>query len=87
MQTISLNDLLKRFNAPATVDYISMDTEGSELDILGEFDFEARDVRLFTIECANSLQEKRIDQLMLAHGYERRFPEFSRGDVWYRKRQ
>ena len=37
--TLSLNDLLDKCQAPLVVDYISIDTEGNEFDILKTFDF------------------------------------------------
>lgn len=37
--TISLLDLLKKYNAPRVIDYISIDTEGSEYQIPKYFDF------------------------------------------------
>ena len=32
VKTISLEDLLDKYNAPATIDYLSIDTEGSEYE-------------------------------------------------------
>lgn len=48
--TVSLNDLLEQHNAPNKIDYISIDTEGSEFEIISNFDFNKYDVEVFTIE-------------------------------------
>jgi FkbM family methyltransferase len=84
--TISLNDLLQAHDAPRVIDYMSIDTEGSEFEILETFDFGRHDVTLFSIEHNNTVNEMKIDQLMLANGYVRRFPEFSQWDAWYVRR-
>ena len=83
VKTVSLNDLLDRHNAPDRVDYISIDTEGAELDILSTFDFTRRRVNLFTIEHNFVPERAGVQALMTANGYVRRFPEFSRFDDWY----
>mgnify|MGYP003138292515 CR=1 FL=1 len=49
VQTISLNDLLEKYNAPFLT-YLSLDTEGSELRILKEFDFARWSPRLISVE-------------------------------------
>ena len=50
VQTISLTDLLKKHNAPKYIDYFSLDTEGSELEILKAFDFEQYQFGCITVE-------------------------------------
>lgn len=87
VETIALNDLLEQHEAPATIDYMSIDTEGSELAILEAFDFARWQVRLFSIEHSNSPQEPKIDVLMAAKGYRRKFAEFSQWDGWYVRAQ
>ena len=83
VQTISLNDLLDEFDAPDEIDYMSVDTEGSELEILSAFDFSKRQVKLFTIEHNFTPLRAEIYNLMTSKGYVRRFPEYTRFDDWY----
>ncbi|MFB9952449.1 FkbM family methyltransferase [Rhizobium puerariae] len=82
VETISLNDLLDRYDAPAVVDYISIDTEGNELDILSSFDFGKRRFRLISVE-QNPNTERGIQDLLQKNGYVRVFPQFSQWDGWY----
>ncbi|SHK08359.1 FkbM family methyltransferase [Rhodothermus profundi] len=85
VETISLNDLLHKCEAPEEIDYISIDVEGSELEILKNFDFDKYKVYLWSIEHNNDIdRETAIDKIMSAHGYERCFREFSLFDAWYR---
>lgn len=81
--TVSLNDLLDRHDAPAVIDYLSIDTEGSEFDILQAFDFGKRRFRCIT--CEHNFTDKReaIHDLLTSHGYVRKFEEFSQFDDWY----
>jgi FkbM family methyltransferase len=85
--SISLNDLLVRYEAPRDIDFISIDTEGSEYQILEPFDFDRWNVALFSIEHNFTESEGRIVALLESKGYERRFPDFSRYDAWFRKRR
>jgi len=39
VNTISLTDLLDKYNAPSFIEYLSLDTEGSEIEILKGLDF------------------------------------------------
>jgi FkbM family methyltransferase len=85
IKTVSLNDLLECHEAPRTIDYVSIDTEGSELAILEQFDFTRWDVTLFSIEHNLTPREQAIDRLMSQQGYERRYASYSTIDGWYRK--
>lgn len=83
VETISLNDLLDEYKAPDVIDYMSVDTEGSELEILSHFDFGKRHVRMFTVEHNFTELREQIYDLMTSKGYVRRFPEYTRFDDWY----
>jgi FkbM family methyltransferase len=86
VKTITLLDLLKRYDAPINVDYISVDTEGSEYDILSAF-FETNteyEVKCFTVEHNLNVDVRvKLFNLMTANGYTRKFPELSRWDDFY----
>ena len=57
IETISLNDLLKEYTAPLEIDYLSIDTEGSEYEILKNFDFEKYSFKAITVEHNNTCQQ------------------------------
>jgi len=83
VKTISLIDLLKRHNAPQKIDYLSVDTEGSELEILEAFDFNFFSVSVITCEHNFSSQRDKIYNILSAQGFIRIFEGFSRWDDWY----
>jgi len=70
VNTISLNDLLDKNNAPSFIEYISLDTEGSEYEILRTCDFNKYTFGLIDVE--HNYQEPRrsqIKELLLSNGY------------------
>ena len=83
VETISLIDLLNKYNAPQVLDYLSIDTEGSELDILSNFDFEYYKFKVITVEHNFTEQRERINQLLLSKGYKQVLKEISSFDDWY----
>lgn len=83
VNTVSLNDLLERHGAPAAIDYLSIDTEGSELEILKAFDFDRHTFSIITCEHNFSNQRKDIYDLLVRNGYVRVFDGLSRWDDWY----
>jgi FkbM family methyltransferase len=85
VETISLNDLLDFHNAPFIIDYLSIDTEGSEYEILSCLDFERYSFRVITCEHNYSKQRKLINSLLTKHGYKRKYEEISLFDDWYVK--
>ena len=81
--TISLEDLLKRHGAPREIDYLSIDTEGSEFSILERFPFDQWMVQIITVEHNYSPTRDKIADLMHRNGYRRKFEGLSRWDDWY----
>jgi FkbM family methyltransferase len=85
VETVSLADLLRQHNAPSSIDYLSIDTEGSEYEILSNFDFSHRS-KLISVE-QNSKTEPKIEALLTSKGYVRVFRGFSQWDGWYVSRE
>ena len=50
VKTISMNDLLTISNAPKFIDYLSLDTEGSEFEILSGIDFNTYKFGMIDVE-------------------------------------
>ncbi len=69
LTTVSLHDFLLSQHASREIDYLSIDTEGSELDILRSFPFDAWNVRLITVEHNFTSARAQIRQLLARHGY------------------
>ena len=83
VKTISLLDLLQNNNAPKKIDLLSIDTEGSEFEILSAFDFEKWSFNVIICEHNFSKDRKRIRNLLEKNGYKRRFSYISFVDDWY----
>lgn len=82
LTTTTIGDILERANAPRFIHYVSIDTEGSELEILKAFPFSEYRVGAFTIE-HNFEEPKRhqIRELLEHKGY--RFVKEQIVDDWY----
>lgn len=85
VETVSLTDLLDHWRAPLRIDYLSIDTEGSELDILKAFDFDKYEIRLITIEHNHTEKRDEIYRFLASKGYVRKFEKLSNVDDWYVK--
>lgn len=84
VETVSLNDLLREHNAPKCINYISMDTEGSEALILNAFDFTKYEVGLFTVEHNYVISNRnRIYDILTENNYVRILENYSKYDDWY----
>jgi FkbM family methyltransferase len=83
VETISLNDVFKFLNCKK-VTYLSLDTEGTELEILSTFNFNKYKIQLITVEHNGNLQKAiRIHQLLRKNGYIRVFKYISGPDFFY----
>ena len=76
-----MKSLLQRFNAPSTIDYISLDVEGAEEFIMKDFPFDEYTFLTMTIE----RPKDELRALLETNGY-RHVLDFRRGDtLWAHK--
>lgn len=82
--SISLVDLLRRGGAPPIIDFLSIDTEGSEYEILRAFPFD-EEFSILAIACEHngSADRDRIRRLLEGKGYRRVAAAASRHDDWF----
>jgi FkbM family methyltransferase len=83
VETVSLIDLLKTYGAPSHIDLLSIDTEGSEFEILNAFDFDQYTFGLICVEHNYTPNRLKIFELLSANGYERIYEHLSDFDDWY----
>ena len=84
LHTTSLHDFLIENRAPRQIDYMSIDTEGSELEILEAFPFEKWDIRLITVEHNYGETRGRIRELLESKGYAVKDAQW---EDWYERHE
>lgn len=83
VETVSLMDLLGEHGAPAEIDYLSIDTEGSEYDILQGFDFKRYRFKVITCEHNYTPMRDKLFALLVKNGYKRKHEKLSLFDDWW----
>ena len=66
-KTATMNSLLYKSNAPKIIDFLSLDTEGAEFEVLGGIDFKKFKFRYLLVETDNILKLKKF---MLKKNYK-----------------
>lgn len=84
VESVTMDQALADAKAPKRIDFFSLDTEGSEYEVLQGLDLNRWDVAIFVIE-HNFDADKRhkIADLLTPHGYELRFGNVLMFDDWY----
>ena len=85
VKTITLDSLLKKYNAPKRIDYMSIDTEGSEWDILEGFPFVNYEIGVITIEHNFNSNRNHVSSLLLENGFNQIFQDISEIEDWFVK--
>ena len=80
LETVSLDELLEDMGAPREIDFLSIDTEGSEYDILKSFPFDKWHVQTIAVEHNFSGTRESIYELLTSKGFKRTEAQW---DDWY----
>lgn len=83
VKTISIMDLLSKYQAPRDIDYLSIDTEGSELDILKSLDYDKYKINIITCEHNHTDARNKIRDFLYSKGYIWANENFADFDDWY----
>ena len=82
--TVAPADVLAEHGAPSVIDYLSVDTEGSEPGILRSFPWSSHHVRYVTVEHNNEPGRRaELDSILIPLGYESVMSAWSGVDAWY----
>lgn len=79
----SINDIFLKYFDESPIDYLSIDTEGSEIKILEELDFQKFAPTIITVKHRFNEQQAMLDILLSQNNYVRFFKEHSQFDAWY----
>ena len=83
VETVSLKDLLDFHKAPKHIEFLSIDTEGSEFEILNGFDFQAYTFGAICVEHNFGPTRELISSLLTKNGYVQIHSDLSEFDDWY----
>jgi FkbM family methyltransferase len=71
VETLNPTELLRRFNAPELIDFLSLDVEGAEYEVLSALDFRTYAIALMTVEHNHDLpRQDKIRAYLAQFGYE-----------------
>ena len=83
VETISPTDFVKDYVLDSQINFMSIDTEGAELEILSNWPFNMCRPLVIAIEHNNRAWKAEMDKLIVAQGYTRILEQLSKFDAWY----
>ena len=83
VNTVTFNQVLSEHNAPVGFDFISIDVEGAEPNVLRGFDISYWQPKIVMIEHNYQAFRSDVQSLMQKNGYQQAYERSSRFDDWY----
>tara|TARA_B100001250_G_scaffold358523_1_gene334897 strand:- start:2330 stop:3136 length:807 start_codon:yes stop_codon:yes gene_type:complete len=85
LSTLSFSDFASKYNIPKEIHYLSVDTEGTELEIIKSINLNDFDIKIITIEHNFTEKREAIYSYLNNQNYKRVLEKFSLVDDWYVK--
>lgn len=84
VESRTLDDILKEHKAPEFIEFLSLDTEGNELDVLAGLSLDRYRFGFLAIEHNyRPAVQRELDRLLNPFGYQRILSRVSEFDAWY----
>jgi len=85
VETLTLEEFLDNHDAPRKIDFLSIDTEGSEIEIIANFPFTKFDIQFICVEHNHGVNKGTIMEIVLGAGFNLIDTSLSGGDFWFVK--
>jgi hypothetical protein len=87
VETVGFDQLMASYSLPNHIGYLSLDTEGSEMQILSSIDFSRYTIDIVTVEHNfRSSDMAMIKSFMEARGFKAVLEDYSHYDFWFVRR-
>jgi len=83
VETVTLDSLLQEYRFPKQIDYLSVDTEGSEIEILKAFNWANWKFNFISVEHNYTSNREIVRELLEQNGYKRVLTEISDFDDYF----
>ena len=83
IETLTLNNIFNEILKTNYIDFLSLDTEGSEFIILSDLDHNKYRFGFICVEHNFTKNRKKIYELLIENGYERIYEKYSKWDDYY----
>jgi len=83
IETLTLNNIFNEILKTNYIDFLSLDTEGSEFIILSDLDHNKYRFGFICVEHNFSKNRKKIYELLITNGYRRIYERYSKWDDYY----
>ena len=86
VQAFTLTELLDTYFPSRNLDFLSIDTEGNDLDILESIDLNYYVIHAICVEHNSRMGTEKIINHMNRNGYDLAWSEYSKNDYWFIRR-